>query len=257
MFSAWVLAAGGKLMEIPAAALGVAGLAWLWRSGRAWVACHVVLLLGVAPVTVAAYSYFGKPIFLPRLFEWEAPLFMALMALGVFALPPRARAPATAVVLVVSAVSTFKFYRSDTENWREMLAWVSAGARPGDLILGVPNEVQLPVRYYLKPGPVPVVYVPGPFPALNLPRRYVSNLGAPPVAPSDVAWLRTALPGYRRVWLIDRHSDLYDPRKTIEAEITRRYKPVQTVKGRGAYITLFELRDARRSAARQAGMDAR
>lgn len=240
LFAAWVLGAGGSAMKWPAVALGIAGLAWLRRSSRTYLACHVVLVLAVAPLAVAAYSWLAKPIFVPRLFEWQAPLVMALLALGVFALPARARALAVALVVVLSATSIGAFHASQTEDWREMLARVGAGARPGDLILGVPNEIELPAHYYLKPGAAPVRYLPGPFPALNLARRYPSNLGAPPVAPADIARLRALLPAYRRVWLIERHADLYDPGRTVAAELARRYRQVMTIHGSGAYVTLFE-----------------
>jgi hypothetical protein len=240
LYAAWVLGAGGSAMKWPAVVLGVAGLAWLLRGGRGWLACHVVLVLAVAPLAVAAYSWVAQPIFTPRLFEWQAPLVMALLALGVFALPARARTPTVALVVALSGAAIHAFHAGGSENWREMLARVGADARPGDLILGVPNEIQLPVHYYLTPAAAPVRYLPGPFPALDLARCYPSNLGAPPVAPADIAGLRALLPAYRRVWLIERHADLYDPGRTVAAELARRYRQVMTIHGNGAYLTLFE-----------------
>jgi mannosyltransferase len=241
LFSAWVLAAGGKLLEIPAAVLGLAAIASLWHTRR-YLVCHLLIILAVAPVTMAAYSYFVKPIFLTRLFEWLAPLVMALLALGVFALRPSMRKPAATVVIALSGFSTFSGYNRPTENWREMLAKIAASARPGDLILTVPNEVQLPIRYYLQPATVPaeIIYLPRPFPAPGLARRYVGNPGAPAVDSSDIDQLRAILPRYRRVWLIERRPDLYDPGKTVSAEIAARFRPVETIDGIGATITLFE-----------------
>jgi uncharacterized membrane protein len=242
---AWVHPAGGWLLKWPLAILGSAGTYWLWRR-RKDLACHLLLVLTVAPLAMAGYSYFVKPIFLSRLFEWLGPLIMALLALGVFALRPAMRVPAVAIVCVLSFFSALGHYRRTIENWREMLALVASGARQGDLIVAVPNEIQLPARYYLAPAGVPahIVYLPAPFPAPGMPRTYVGNLGAPAVDASDVARLRNMLPRYRRVWLIERMPDLYDREGQVWAAVNERFRPGDAMYGSGATITLFEARQA-------------
>jgi 4-amino-4-deoxy-L-arabinose transferase-like glycosyltransferase len=240
---AWVNPAGGKRLKGPLVILGAAGIYWLWQR-RKDLACHLLLVLTVAPLAMAGYSYFVKPIFLARLFEWLGPLLMALLALGVFALRPALRMPAAAVVCALSLWSTINFYGRTIETWREMLAQMAAGIRQGDLIIAVPNEIQLPVRYYLDPLDVPadIVYLPAPFPAPGLARTYVGNLGAPAVDATDVARLRTMLPRYRRVWLIERLPDLYDYDRQVWTAISKRFRPLQTINGSGGTITLFEER---------------
>jgi hypothetical protein len=250
MFSAWVLAAGGRPLKIPAALLVLAALAFLWRRNRV-AAVHAVAVMVVAPAVMLAYSYLVKPIFLPRLFEWLSAPMMALLALGVFALRPAWRKPAAALVVALSAFALVQYYVRTIEDWRGMLAEVAAAARPGDLILAVPNEIQMPVRYYLAPQavPAPVVYLPAPFPALGMRRQYVSNLGAPAVAGADVDHVRALLPAYRRVWLLERRADLYDPRRSVRAALAGQGRAVRVIDGDGATITLFELRRAPASAA--------
>jgi hypothetical protein len=240
---AWVNPAGGKLLKVPLVLLGTAGIYWLWQR-RKDLACHLLLVLLVAPLAMASYSYVVKPIFLARLFEWLAPLLMALLALGVFALRPALRMPAAVVVCILSLWSTFGFYGRTIETWREMLAQMATGARQGDLIVAVPNEIQLPIRYYLAPAGVPadIVYLPAPFPAPGLARTYVGNLGAPAVDATDVARLRAMLPRYRRVWLIERLPDLYDHDGQVRAAVGARLRPTQTIDGSGATITLFDQR---------------
>jgi mannosyltransferase len=243
VFSAWVLAAGGRPMKIPVALLGVLGLVFLWPRRRpfAWFLLAVLL---AGPLAMGAYSYLVKPIFLPRLFEWLAAPMMALTALGVFALSPAWRKPVAAAVVVLSAYTLQAYYVRTTEDWREMLARLAGATRPGDLILAVPNEVQMPAAYYLEPKevPAPVVYLPAPFPALGMARRYVSNLGAPAVNGADVEHVRALLPHYRRVWLIERRGDLYDPQGTVRAAIAAQGREAEEIGGSGATITLFELR---------------
>jgi hypothetical protein len=239
--AAWVLPAGGKPLKGPAAALGLAGIVCLWRRHRP-LACHLLLLLLVAPLAMAAYSYFVKPIFLARLFEWLAPLVMATVALGVFALWPPLRKPAACIVVAASLFATWKYYGRVTEDWRGMLATLAARAEPGDLIVAVPNEVQPPVQYYLGHTQLAgaIVYLPQPFPAPGLERRYVGNLGAPAVAAPDVERLRAMLPHYRRVWLMQRLPRLYDPQHSVEAALRPAYRRAAVINGIGATVTLYE-----------------
>lgn len=238
--SAWVLAAGGKAIKAPAALLGLAGIYWLWQRRRdlAW---HLVLLFAVAPLTMAAYSYFIKPIFLARLFEWLAPLMMATMALGAFALRPPLRKLAIAITLAAMSWATYRYYFKIMENWREMITMIAARAQPGDLVIAFPNEVQPSIDYYLERTHMAaeIVYLPRPFPAPGMDRRYVGNLGAPAVDLPDVQRVRAMVPHYRRIWLIERRADLYDPSESVSQEIERRFAPVEVFEDIGAQITLF------------------
>jgi hypothetical protein len=148
-----------------------------------------------------------------------------------------------ALVLALSAWSVQSFYRSHTENWREMLAQLQHEARPGDLVLAVPNEVQMPVTYYMKAGParsLTIIYLPAPFPALGLARPYTGNGGAPNVVPADAACVRALLPGHPRVWLIERRADLYDSGGIVMRELGSRYRLVRSTEGNGANIYLYE-----------------
>jgi hypothetical protein len=165
---------------------------------------------------------------------------MALAALGIASLRRRWRLPALALVLALSAWSVQAFYRSHTENWREMLAQLKHDARPGDLVLAFPNEVQMPVAYYLKDGP-PVIYLPGPFPALGLARVYTGNAGAPNIVPEDAARVRTLVASHRRVWLIERRADLYDPGGIVVKALGDCCRLVRRGEGNGANISLYEI----------------
>jgi 4-amino-4-deoxy-L-arabinose transferase-like glycosyltransferase len=242
LFSAWVLAAGSRPLKIPVALLGMLGLAFLWPRRRPF-AVQLLVLLAAGPLAISAYSYLVKPIFLPRLFEWLAAPMMALLALGVFALSPPWRRPAAALIVGLSAYALQGYYQRSTEDWRDLLGRLAAAARPGDLVLAVPNEVQMPAAYYLAPKAMaaPVVYLPAPFPALGLPRRYISNLGAPAVNDADVLRVRALVTQYRRVWLVERRTDLYDPAGTVRAAIAARGRVAQVIFGNGATITLFEI----------------
>jgi hypothetical protein len=236
--SAWTVMSGAQIMHYPMLALVLLAFGWLWRRARAhfWLlACTMLLPI----LAMAAYSLVVKPVFLARLFEWLAPLTMVLAALGIAVLRPPWRLPALAAVLALSAWSVRAFYLSNTEDWREMLAQLQHDARPGDLVLAFPNEVQMPVAYYMKAGPA-VTYLPAPFPALGLARRYTGNAGAPNIAADDIPRLRALLWGRQRVWLIERRADLYDPGGLVAKELGSRFRLLRKVEGDGADISLYE-----------------
>jgi uncharacterized membrane protein len=236
--SAWTVMSGAQLMHYPMLALVLLAFGWLWRRARAhfWLlACTMLLPI----LAMAAYSLVVKPVFLARLFEWLAPLTMVLAALGVAVLRPSWRLPVLAVVLALSAWSVRSFYLSNTEDWRGMLARLQHDARPGDLVLAFPNEVQMPVAYYMKAGPA-VTYLPAPFPAPGLARRYTGNAGAPNIAPDDIPRLRALLWGRQRVWLIERRADLYDPGGLVVKELGSHFRLRRKVEGNGANISLYE-----------------
>ncbi|WP_036169191.1 hypothetical protein [Massilia sp. 9096] len=237
--SAWTVVAGAPPLHYPVALLVLTGFMWLWRRSRAhfWL---MLCTMALPVLALAGYSWLVKPVFLSRLFLWLGPAGMVLTALGVAALPARLRAPAVAALLALSAIAVQGFYRSRTEGWRDLLQGFARDSRPGDLVLALPNEVQMPVAYYLPHGPA-VIYLPGAFPAMGLARRYVSNPGAPAIAPEDSARLRLLLPGHARVWLIERHAELYDPDGLVMRELGRRYRLTRRIEGDGANIWLFEV----------------
>lgn len=235
---AWTVIAGAPSLHYPVALLALLGFAWLWRRARPqfWL---LACVLALPVLALAGYSLLVKPVFLSRLFLWLGPLGMVLAALGVASLPARWRLPAVGVVLALSAYAVSGFYRSRTEDWRGMLAGLARDARPGDLVLALPNEVQMPVSYYMRTGP-DVTYLPAPFPALGMARRYVSNAGAPSLAADDIARLRTLLPGHPRVWLIERRADLYDPEHLVADALGHDYRLLRSFEGNGANIYLYQ-----------------
>lgn len=239
--AAWSVISGWPIMHYPVAALVALAYVWLWRHARA----HFWLLgcvMSLPILALAGYSWLVKPVFLSRLFEWLAPLGMVLLALGVYALRPRWRLPVVAAILALSAWSVNAFYHLQTENWREMMAQLTRESRPGDLVLAVPNEIQMPVVYYSEAGRTPeVVYLPGPFPAVGLERRYVGNSAAPGLGQADVPVIRKLSEGRQRVWLIERSANLYDPEGLAVKELGARYRLVKQIDGVGALIRLYEL----------------
>jgi hypothetical protein len=239
---AWTMMSGAQVMHYPMLALVLLAFSWLWKRARPhfWLLACTMLLPVLA---IAAYSLLHKPVFLARLFEWLAPLTMVLAALGFAVLRPSWRLPALGAVLALSLWSVLSFYRSSTEDWRGMLARLQHDARPGDLVLALPNEVQMPMSYYMKAGPA-VTYLPAPFPARGLARSYTGNAGAPNIALDDIPRLHAMLWGRQRVWLIERRADLYDPAGLVAKELSSRFRLLRRVDADGANISLYEAKPA-------------
>ncbi|WFR96455.1 glycosyltransferase family 39 protein [Rhizobium tumorigenes] len=228
LLTAWFLVAGGYLPFIPAVLLFLAGMASVWRNQRP-LAALVLVVVFLPWATMLAISYFIKPVYIDRLFEWMAPTVLGLIAIGMLARSRWASLRLVTVVLFIGMclMSTNAVYHLDTEDWRGLVASIAADAEPGDLVIASPNELDAPLRYYIvRTQPFPdLMVLPAPFPALGLPRVYVSNRGAPKIMPEDRQQVRAALETHRRVWLIERATDLYDPQGLMRAEImTSRHK---------------------------------
>jgi len=243
LVAAWYLVTGGSGSTLAGfGVLMLAGLALAWKRRRPQALFLVVVLL-LPLALVLLISFLVKPIFIDRLFEWMTPPAMMAAAIGaVAALPARAwRVAAVVLVTGLSLKSTYWFYGMQREDWRGIVQAIERQARPGDLVVVVPNELSVPLAYYARDPAFPEVLVlPGPFPALGLRRQYVANLGAPRIAPEDIATLRASLAVHGRVWYIDRLADLYDVDDSVRREIAARHTLRSRTRNLGIVWSLYD-----------------
>jgi hypothetical protein len=239
----WYLAAGGAPPFKLAALLGLLGTIALLRVARNWAVLLLTVLV-VPLAIVSALSYFVKPIFINRLFEWMAPAVMILVACGVM-LGVRWIWLRGGVVLALISLclwSTVGYYRSETEDWRGVLNAMASDSRAGDVAIVLPNSLRVAVDYY-KGGEQAVfpevVYLPAPFPALGRKAKYIGN-GSPAIEPADMEMIRTALNRHPRVWLIERTTSLYDPANLVRGEIGAARILKKSYGRNGIVIDLYE-----------------
>ncbi len=245
LVSAWILAGGGPGPAALAVLLGGAGGVTLWR-------CHRPLLAGLCVVLVLplslvlTLSFLMKPIYLDRLFGWMAPPLMLLAAcgiVGVFKSPP-IRIAVCGIVLVASLrMVIYGYAAAPAEDFRTLTAELTARARPGDIVVAIPNELNVALHYYASEAGFPeVVYLPGPFPFLSQAgnRSHVGNLGAPQVVAADVVDLDARLADHPRIWLVTRRPDLYDPGNLVLTAIARMSRPAVELHFGLVKVGLFE-----------------
>lgn len=244
LYSAWMLLLGenGPALSLALVLLAL-GLFQLARRAPV-LALPVAAILLVPLYSMLAVSYAVKPIYIQRLFAWMVPLGLLVIAIGIWT-ATRRRWPRLALALVViatAAASSIKDIGRPIDDWKAIVAEIAANARPGDVVISVPAEGIIAVDYYARRQAhfPPVVCVPGCYPQRNLPRTYISNLGAPMLIESDGAIVDQALKIHGRVWLVQVSATLYDPRSIARSRIAAARTFVRYYGNSLARVDLFE-----------------
>jgi hypothetical protein len=243
ILSAWYLVGGGgySFLMIGTFAVLFLGLVYRWQKAFAILPTTILFLPWA---TILAINYLIKPIFIDRLFEWMAPTVLGLAATGiVFGLKQSSsRLIVTLAVVSFCLYSSYSYYVTPTENWRGVVKTIFAEMQPGDVIVASPNEITVPLIYYVSDEKAlsDILFVPSPFPALNLDRPYIAGLGAPKIIPSDGALVTDAIRMHPRVWLIERRSDIYDPEEVVRSAISASHKLRKAFSSADIMVTLFE-----------------
>ena len=147
------LAVRAALALLALAAVGVAA-AGARRSRRA-----VVVALGwlFVPLAITVFFPFKGHIYEPKHLVFAAPVLALLPAIGLGALPRRAKPVAGALVALLvgaNALSLARWYdrRVEKENWRDAVSRIAEHARDGDVLVLSPPYVVLPFQYYYRPA---------------------------------------------------------------------------------------------------------
>ena len=145
-----------------------------------------------------------------------------------------------AAAVVLTSLSTIPV--SGYEDWRGLVATIAEESRPGDLVVALPPETDPAISYYARRHSAfpSAIYVPGRFPFRASNRVYIGNLGAPRVEAEDVAGLRPRLTSARRIWLVSRRGDLYDPGNIIEKAVAQGRREIARLEAGPVVIALFE-----------------
>jgi mannosyltransferase len=244
LWSAWELVIGGNLVALCLAAtlliLGVIRMAQ--AAPRQAIVAGVTLVLPL--YALLAVSFWVKPIYIQRLFDWMAPLALLVAAYGIVSLPGRIRVRTSLAALVIglSVQKVVEDFERPIDDWKMIAQVIADNAEPGDVVIAAPAEGSVAVEYYARRHAKfpPVVYVPGPYPQRGLDRTYMSNLGAPEIAPEDRTIVEAALKSHRRVWLVQVSISLYDPKSIIRSAIADQRRFVRFYGNSLAKVELFD-----------------
>jgi 4-amino-4-deoxy-L-arabinose transferase-like glycosyltransferase len=244
LWSAWELVIGGNWPAFClTAALLILGLN---RMGQAAPRPAIVagMTLTLPLYALLAVSFSVKPIYIQRLFDWMVPLALLAVAYGIIALPARLWIKTALVALVIglSVDRVIDDFQKPIDDWKMIAEVIADNAQPGDVVIAAPAEGSVAVDYYARRHAnfPPIVYVPGPYPQRGLDRTYMSNLGAPRIAPEDRAIVEAALARYRRVWLVQVSISLYDPKSIIRSAIAEKRRFVRYEGNSLAKVELFD-----------------
>ncbi|MCP1117867.1 glycosyltransferase family 39 protein [Robbsia andropogonis] len=230
------LSAGGRAATIPVLLLLVFGVVRLYQKGRTWATLTVYAIIALfLPMTLLfVVSYLFKPVFVTRTMAWMTTPVMVLVACGIGLMPGRAwrRHAILAVVVLLSLVGVRAYFLMPTEDLRKIEQTLVQQVRKDDLLLIYPNEVAVGINYYTHrfQDNLPAVQIPADYPALNMPRDYLSsNKGEPAVIPSDIPRIKAMMAGHETVWLARRTAvEKGHPDLVREALIAERGQPVKT-----------------------------
>ncbi len=197
-------------------AVVVAGAAVALRRERAVFA--FLALAAFLPFLAEAAISTWKPVFLVRTLVWVQIPYCLLLA-ATWRLVPGRLGQVLLVSLVVGANLLWLavyFTQYNKEPWAAAARDVAREAEAGDTLLFVDPVAHLAFEYYFRRYHAP------------LPRQTV--MGAFPVARRDVlkkvddaalATLATRLAGAKRVWVIWRDAEFYDPTGSLTRELSR------------------------------------
>lgn len=198
------------------AALGAIGL-WLVGRRYGWQLAILLILVMILPIALTLLATFSvQPVFSTRALIWVSVPFYVALAVGV-TLTHRAwlRGLLLVGLFVLFAWGSLNYYAEvEKEPWDRIASLLNAKSKPGDVVLVIPNSVELPLAYYLdrRKTDLPIYGLPRAFPAVGLPNPYPAGIAAVPgMTTAEVPALRARLHGISSGWLITRAVSVFDP----------------------------------------------
>jgi mannosyltransferase len=240
----FTLAAGGKFAFVPAIVVCVLGWLQIYKS-RKPLALYGATTLFAPVLGIFLASYLFTPIFVTRTFEWMAPLFLFLVAVGLFA-PGKMKKLKFVIlpfIVLLCIGQDVKYYRTPGEDLRGAVQYLASHYLPGDLVLVYPNETEVGLHYYLHqlPSSYELAAVPARYPAVGLARPYFgSNKGAPTAIEGDHAQIAQAISTHQRVWYVGNWNGPDGKMDVVTRELYReRGMPTSSAEFTDIKVTLF------------------
>jgi len=205
---------------VPLAVLSLYG-AWKIAQRSGWGFGFLIASVIAGPlILVVAISLLFKPILLYRTMTWiNIPYFVAIAA-GIRGIETRwLRNSVLAGCCALLLAGTLNYYSAAIKApWDKIARLIAEGSGENGLVLTIPNVTDTALEYYLRRegSELPIVGLPRPFPAPNLPNPYPYDVTTgPAMTVGDVPFLRDHIADRSPVWYVPRAPWLMDPEDLI------------------------------------------
>lgn len=201
----------------------------------------LLILAGiVGPILMELlFSVTLRPIFLARTIIYVSVPFYISIAAGIMMLGST-RKSALAVILITFVFTkwTYGYFANfQKESWDKVAQTVSYQAG-GDVVLFVPNSIEIPFSYYAQRiinNNLHVIPLPCPISDFLRQEPGMENLVSDPfkaicIKPSDVSSIDRAIGNKSPVWLITRREELFDRDKIVFNRLTSKRNLVATLR---------------------------
>jgi mannosyltransferase len=214
-------------------AFAAVGLLNIRRRGGQYVS---ILILGsiFGPILLELlFSATVRPIFLARTIIYVSVPFYIAVAAGILMLrDSRKRIIVMMMISLIFSKWTFNYYREYQKEPWDKIANIVASQAKDDVVLLVPNNLELPFSYYMEKTNNSIVQIiPLPFPisfflhpAPNLERLSSDSFKAIQIRPSDVSAIDNVVSRKSPIWLVTRAEYLFDPDRIVYNALIQKRK---------------------------------
>ncbi len=239
-----------RLLLLAVLALAALGLLACWRRVGPWQAVLLAGAVGLPLLMLGLASVALAPVFAARtLLPVSVPIALLVgMAVDV----PRAGAArwlaGSAVVGVLLLSAGWGYDSRQDEPWDTIALILRGQVGPRDALLLFPNDVAVPLGYYLGEdlAGLPVIALPGRFPALGLDDPYpYGTASVPGLTAADIAAMDAATRQAATVWLLSREGDNSPYVRMVRASLDARRTLLEERPLYGGYLVLLHWGAAR------------
>jgi hypothetical protein len=226
----WRVPFGQELLLVASLALVVIAATRMGR--REYV---FLITLVVVPVLALYVISQVRPLFISRALIYVLAPYLTLLAAGLMALTRWHIGLVLLGVLVLLNLGSLQRVYSlpQKEQWREAASFVTANATPGELVLFVAADAQLPFDFYARESAHPLQ-------RHGLPSDVFTTAALEPaVTPADLERIDQLAGGRPSLWLVESHTRLADPTELARQHLTNRYERLETREFEGIRVTRY------------------
>jgi hypothetical protein len=203
------------------------------RMGRREYVFLVTLV--VVPVLALYVISQVRPLFISRALIYVLAPYLTLLAAGLMALTKRHIGLVLLGVFVLLNLGSLQRVYSvpQKEPWPEVVSFVASNATPGELVLFVAADAELPFDYYARRSTQSLE-------RHGIPTDVFTTAALEPVVtPADLGRIDQLASGRPSLWLVEAHTYLADPGALARQYLSTRYEQLETREFSGVRISRY------------------